>query len=65
MQHYNPSDSGTSNCQKVKSLVMLLLLMMLQSFMSSEVGWHIRDKLRPTREHGSILLYVHGNRKAR
>ena len=25
----------------------------------------IRDKLRPTREHGSILLYVHGNHKAR
>ena len=25
----------------------------------------IRNKLRPTREHGSILLYVHGNHKAR
>ena len=28
--------------------------------MSSDVRWHIRDKLRPVREHGSILLYVHG-----
>ena len=26
--------------------------------MSSDVGWHIRDKLRPVREHG--LIYVHG-----
>ena len=25
----------------------------------------IRNKLRPTREHGSLLLYVHGNHKAR
>ena len=33
--------------------------------MSSDVGWHIRDKLRPKREHGSILLYVHGNPEAR
>ena len=33
--------------------------------MSSDVGWHIRDKLRPMREHGSINLYVHGSQKAR
>ena len=33
--------------------------------MSSDVGSHIRDKLRPMREHGLILLYVHGNHKAR
>ena len=33
--------------------------------MSSDVDWHIRDKLRPKREHGSILLYVHGNHEAR
>ena len=33
--------------------------------MSLDVGWHIRDKLRPVREHGSILLYIHGNQKAR
>ena len=29
------------------------------------VGWRIWDKLRPMREDGSILLYVHGNHKAR
>ena len=33
--------------------------------MSSDVGWHIRDKLRPMPKHCSILLYVHGNHKAR
>ena len=33
--------------------------------MSSDVGWHIRDKLRPMRQHGSVNLYVHGNRKAK
>ena len=32
--------------------------------MSSDVGWHIRDKLKPVCEHGSILLYIHWNRKA-
>ena len=34
--------------------------------MSSDVCWHIiRDKLRPMRDHGSILLHVHGNHEAR
>ena len=33
--------------------------------MSSDVSWHIRDKLWPTPKHGSISLYVHGNQKAR
>ena len=33
--------------------------------MSSDVGWRIRDKLKPMREHGSVLLYVHGKHKAR
>ena len=33
--------------------------------MSSDVGRHIRDKLRPMRKHGSVLLYFHGNHKAR
>ena len=27
--------------------------------MPSDAVLHIRDKLRPVREHGSILLYVH------
>ena len=29
--------------------------------MSSDVGWHIRDKLRPMPKRGSVWLYVHGN----
>ena len=33
--------------------------------MSSDVNWHIRDKLWPMPKHGSINLYVHGNQKAR
>ena len=33
--------------------------------MSSDVSWHIRDKLWPMPKHGSINLYVHGNQKAR
>ena len=33
--------------------------------MSSDVSWHIRDKLWPMPKHGSIILYVHGNQKAR
>ena len=39
-------------------------MMMMQSFMSSDVGWHIRDKLWPVPKHGSMLLYVHRNHKA-
>ena len=31
---------------------------------SSDVSWHIRDKLWPMPKHGSINLYVHGNQKA-
>ena len=33
--------------------------------MSSDVRWHIRDKLWPMPKHGAINLYVHGNQKAR
>ena len=33
--------------------------------MSSDVNWHIRDKLWPMPKHSSINLYVHGNQKAR
>ena len=32
---------------------------------SSDVSWHIRDKLWPMPKHGSVNLYVHGNQKAR
>jgi len=38
--------------------------MIMSSFMSSDVGWHIRDKLWPVPKHGSVLPYVHRNRKA-
>ena len=41
------------------------LMMMKWCLMSSDVSWHIRDKLRPMPKHGSIILYVHGNQKAR
>ena len=33
--------------------------------MSSDVSWHIRDKLRPMHEHGLGLLYILGNHKTR
>ena len=39
--------------------------LLLCCLMSSDVGCHIRDKLRPARELGSVLLYVLGNHKAR
>ena len=42
-----------------------LVLMMKWCLMSSDVIWHIRDKLWPMPKHGSIILYVHGNQKAR
>ena len=40
-------------------------MMMSWCLMSSDVIWHIRDKLWPMPKHGSIILYVHGNQKAR
>jgi len=42
-----------------------LQMMMSWCLMSSDVSWHIRDKLWPIPKHGSIILYVHGNQKAR
>ena len=42
-----------------------LMMMMSWCLMSSDVIWHIRDKLWPMPKHGSIILYVHGNQKAR
>ena len=41
------------------------MMMMKWCLMSSDVSWHIRDKLWPMPKHGSINLYVHGNQKAR
>ena len=43
----------------------LVMMMMSWCLMSSDVIWHIRDKLWPMPKHGSIILYVHGNQKAR
>ena len=34
--------------------------MMKWCLMSSDVSWHIRDKLWPMPKHGAIILYVHG-----
>ena len=41
------------------------MMMMSWCLMSSDVSWHIRDKLWPMPKHGSVILYVHGNQKAR
>ena len=41
------------------------VMMMSWCLVSSDVSWHIRDKLWPMPKHGSINLYVHGNQKAR
>ena len=43
----------------------LVMMMMKWCLMSSDVGWHIRDKLWPMPNHGSINLYIHGSQKAR
>ena len=57
----------------VKQLLILLVslrfgfdwLMMKWCLMSSDVSWHIRDKLWPIPKHASIILYVYGNQMAR
>ena len=41
------------------------LVMMKWCLLSSDVSWHIRDKLWPMPKHSSIILYVHGNQKVR
>ena len=43
----------------------LVMMMMKWCLMSSDVSWHIREKLWPMPKHCSINLYVHGNPKAR
>ena len=35
------------------------LVMVKWCLMSSDVSWHIRDKLWPVPKHGSVILYVH------
>ena len=42
----------------------VIKMMVSWCLMSSDVSWHIRDKW-PMPKHGSIILYVHGNQKAR
>ena len=56
--------NATFCCYRCYCCIFFFLLL-LCCLMSSDIGWHIRDKLRPMRAHGSILLCVHGNRKAR
>ena len=45
--------------------ITMMMMMMSWCLMSSDVIWHVRDKLWPMPKHGSIILYVHGNQKAR
>ena len=76
--HLPTHDLFWANCLKVqlhlpplRSLDLLIspgtltLLKINWCLMSSDVSWHIRDKLWPMSKHGSINLYVHGNQKAR
>ena len=55
-------------CPQADSLrtchVWFWMMMMSWCLMSSDVIWHIRDKLWRMPKHGSIILYVHGNQKA-
>ena len=46
------------------SVYRIIMMMMSWCLMSSDVSWHIRDKLWPVLKHSSINLYVHGNQKA-
>ena len=48
----------------VTNRLFAMMMMMSWCLMSSDVSWHIRDKLWPMPKHGSIILYVHGNQKA-
>ena len=72
-----PGQTGSlhldSNCNRVYCVssglwpfnLSLLLLLLKCCLVSSDVSWHIRDKLWPMPKYGSLNLYVHGNRKAR
>ena len=42
-----------SSCQ-VRQMMMMMMMMMSWCLMSSDVSWHIRDKLWPMPKHGSI-----------
>jgi len=64
---YQPwwSFSGVTHSNELKSLCDWRVQFRLCCLMSSDVGWHIRDKLRPMPKHDSILLYIPENHKAR
>ena len=70
---WNPLEMNVEEFRKLKDQKMWentagqenQVLMMSWCLMSSDVIWHIRDKLWPMPKHGSIILYVHGNQKAR
>ena len=49
----------------LKLVILLPQILVKCCLMSSDVSWHIRDKLWPMPKHGSIILYVHRNLKAR
>ena len=60
----------TATAARINSLYSIseresVTMMMKWCLMSSDVSWHIRDKLWPMPKHGSINLYVHGNQKSR
>ena len=60
---WDASTPGKKREKRKESFVSMM--MMSWCLMSSDVSWHIRDKLWPMPKHGSIILYVHGNQKAR
>ena len=60
-----PSQLLKEEAVKYKLLYGSDWVMMNWCLMSSDVSWHIRDKLWPMPKHGAINLYVHGNQKAR
>ena len=62
-QIWNYLGFSTALHEHVKGLLPKYTLMSW-CLMSSDVIWHIRDKLRPMPKHGSIIFYVHGNQKA-
>ena len=37
----------------------VFLVVVMCCLMSSDVSWHVRDKLWPMPKHGSIILYIH------
>ena len=57
------SSSAKESGGRGEFVSLILILMMKWCWLSSDVGWHIRDKLRPMPKHSSVNLYVHGSRQ--